>query len=328
MDFYTMLSAVYDDLFPAEPSIIRFLIDTFSSCQRVLDVACGTGTYTIPLWEQGKEVVGIDLSIPMIQQAREKLQQIFQAAPAASPDGQPPDASATAPMPPQERKSLPRSASPYANQGSGTIPSNSAPCQKEEACSGPQQATYQQPKAVEMFQVEDMLDLTRFPPGSFQGLYCIGNSLPHLISEAQIRTALAQFFRVLAPEGVLLLQTINFDRVRFDSSGRFTLPTLKGRRAELVRFYTPGPDPDHIYFESELCLSNDHPLRNRIPLFLLTRNRLETWLQDAGFGSQMWYGSYERKAYEPDTSFLSIVQARARAKGKPAKDTRADSIVP
>jgi len=189
-----------------------------------------------------------------------------------------------------------------------------------------QRDTSQAEAAAAVFLVGDMLDLTRFPPGSFQGLYCIGNSLPHLISEAQIRTALAQFFRVLAPEGVLLLQTINFDRVRFDSSGRFTLPTLKGRRADLVRFYTPGPDPDHIYFESELCLSNDHPLRNRIPLFLLTRNRLETWLQDAGFGSQMWYGSYERKAYEPDTSFLSIVQARA--KGKPAKDTRADSIVP
>jgi len=293
MDFYTMLSAVYDDLFPAEPSIIRFLIDTFSSCQRVLDVACGTGTYTIPLWEQGKEVVGIDLSIPMIQQAREKLQQIFQAAPAASPDG----------------------------QGKETFCRNSAPTVSTDRETLPRQEA-----AAAVFLVGDMLDLTRFPPGSFQGLYCIGNSLPHLISEAQIRTALAQFFRVLAPEGVLLLQTINFDRVRFDSSGRFTLPTLKGRRADLVRFYTPGPDPDHIYFESELCLSNDHPLRNRIPLFLLTRNRLKTWLQDAGFGSQMWYGSYERKAYEPDTSFLSIVQARA--KGKPAKDTRADSIVP
>jgi len=133
MDFYTILSAVYDDLFPAEPSIIRFLIDTFSSCQRVLDVACGTGTYTISLWEQGKEVVGIDLSIPMIQQAREKLQQMF--------DGRSESDYATPPTTPKGGKVFIRNT------------------------------------AADVFQVGDMLDLTRFPPGSFQGLYCIGNSI-------------------------------------------------------------------------------------------------------------------------------------------------------
>jgi len=268
MDFYTILSDVYDDLFPAEPSILRFLTDTFSSCQRVLDVACGTGTYTIPLWEQGKDVVGIDLSLPMIEQARGKLQKMFGRLAQGTSDK-----------------------SPTTPQGRET----------------------DFPKApADIFQIGDMQDLSRIPPGSFQGLYCIGNSLPHLDSESQIRLALKQFLRVLSPGGVLLLQTINFDRVRFDHSGRFALPTLKGRRAELARFYTSGSDSDHLYFESELSLPDGKRMRNRIPLFLLTRNRLEAWLQDAGFGSQMWYGSYERKAYEPDTSFLSIVVARVR----------------
>lgn len=347
MDFYTMLADVYDDLFPAEPSILQFLTNTFSSCRRLLDVACGTGTYTIPLWEQGKEVVGIDLSLPMIQQAREKLQQMFRRlpqsacdkslitlqgretdfpeAPAAQQGGNalPKQAAPAASSESQGQEPLPRDSAPAASPARGRLPNQFAPTIHK-----PLKALPSQEATAEVFLVEDMRNLSRFPLGSFQGLYCIGNSLPHLDSEAQIRAALAQFHRVLAPEGILLLQTINFDRVRFDSSGRFDLPTLKGKQSELARFYTPGPDSVHLYFESELFLPDGQRFRTRIPLFILTRNRLEAWLQDTGFESLGWYGSYEGKAYEPENSFLTIVVARVQAKGKSPKDTRVDSIVP
>lgn len=277
MDFYTQLSYFYDDLFPVEPSILHFLIDTFSSSQRILDVACGTGTYAISLLVEGKDVGGIDLSLPMIEQARGKLRDL--QARTSPPEG--------ARLSAENTSISPQPGRAFSNQA-----------------------------AADLFQVGDMRDLSRFPPESFQGLYCIGNSLPHLETGTEIRTALAQFYRVLEPGGILLLQTINFDRVRFVTGtgivneSRFSLPSLQGKRAELVRYYTTGPDPDHINFESELCLPKGQRLKSRVPLFFLTRNKLQELLQDAGFTPQTWYGSYEGTPHDPESSFLSIVTSR------------------
>ena len=47
----------------------------------------------------------------------------------------------------------------------------------------------------------------------FDGLICLGNSLPHLTSESDIRQALADFNACLRPGGLLILQNRNFDAV-------------------------------------------------------------------------------------------------------------------
>ncbi|WP_135820351.1 class I SAM-dependent methyltransferase [Halostella litorea] len=40
--------------------------------KRVLEIACGTGRFTVMLAERGADVVGLDISGPMLQQGREK----------------------------------------------------------------------------------------------------------------------------------------------------------------------------------------------------------------------------------------------------------------
>ena len=40
--------------------------------QRVLEIACGTGRFTVMLAERGADVVGLDISEPMLQQGRRK----------------------------------------------------------------------------------------------------------------------------------------------------------------------------------------------------------------------------------------------------------------
>ena len=40
--------------------------------QRILDVGCGTGIFTVDMLSRGAEVVGLDLSLPMIRRAGEK----------------------------------------------------------------------------------------------------------------------------------------------------------------------------------------------------------------------------------------------------------------
>ncbi|MHB9288445.1 class I SAM-dependent methyltransferase [Halobacteriales archaeon Cl-PHB] len=42
--------------------------------KKVLEIACGTGRFTVMLAEQGADIVGLDISGPMLQQGREKAQ--------------------------------------------------------------------------------------------------------------------------------------------------------------------------------------------------------------------------------------------------------------
>jgi ubiquinone/menaquinone biosynthesis C-methylase UbiE len=40
--------------------------------KRVLEIACGTGRFTVMLAERGADIIGLDISEPMLQQGREK----------------------------------------------------------------------------------------------------------------------------------------------------------------------------------------------------------------------------------------------------------------
>jgi len=53
------------------PFIERILRE--ADARRVIDIACGTGLHAIELARRGYEVVGADLSSPMIERARENV---------------------------------------------------------------------------------------------------------------------------------------------------------------------------------------------------------------------------------------------------------------
>ncbi len=53
-----------------------------------------------------------------------------------------------------------------------------------------------------------------FPDGRFDVVVCADNALPHLLTEHDVRTALAEMRRVLRPAGLLLVSTRPYDRVR------------------------------------------------------------------------------------------------------------------
>ncbi|WP_026486536.1 class I SAM-dependent methyltransferase [Caldanaerobius polysaccharolyticus] len=72
MGFYEEISKYYDDIFPVQESQIKLVQSVFSSGFKVLDVACGSGTYTIELAKRGYNMAGIDLSPDMIDIALKK----------------------------------------------------------------------------------------------------------------------------------------------------------------------------------------------------------------------------------------------------------------
>ncbi|WP_449349827.1 class I SAM-dependent methyltransferase [Streptomyces shaanxiensis] len=60
-----------DDMFTAAER--NFLLNKIRPGQRVLDMGCGTGRFTVPMAELGADVTGLDLSRAMLDMARDKL---------------------------------------------------------------------------------------------------------------------------------------------------------------------------------------------------------------------------------------------------------------
>jgi SAM-dependent methyltransferase len=92
--FYQMLADYYDLIFPREQSKTDFLHREFAAvgARRVLDLACGTGTYTIELARLGYEAWGTDLEPALLELAQCKASHARVAAAFAAGDMRQPEA--------------------------------------------------------------------------------------------------------------------------------------------------------------------------------------------------------------------------------------------
>ncbi|MBA7481004.1 MAG: methyltransferase domain-containing protein [Spirochaeta sp.] len=72
-DFYRELSCYYDHLFPASPATVDFISRRVKAHSSILDLACGTGNYSLSMANLGCQVTGIDLDERMIDSARAKV---------------------------------------------------------------------------------------------------------------------------------------------------------------------------------------------------------------------------------------------------------------
>lgn len=74
MSFYEAMEQYYDAIFPLDQKTLDFLEQNIGGAEHkhILDLACGTGNYTIALAERGFQVTGIDLDETMIELAQQK----------------------------------------------------------------------------------------------------------------------------------------------------------------------------------------------------------------------------------------------------------------
>ena len=73
MGFYNEISKYYDYIFPVSIEQILFIKDMIGkSPKKVLDIACGTGGYSMGLGKYGYEITAVDLNENMVQSLEEK----------------------------------------------------------------------------------------------------------------------------------------------------------------------------------------------------------------------------------------------------------------
>ncbi len=163
------------------------------------------------------------------------------------------------------------------------------------------------------FRVLDMRESGRRLSAGYGLVYCIGNSLVHLESEQAIGSVLAGCRRLLEPEGRLIVQILNYDRLV--SRHVVELPTLASEDPPLrfARRYDYSAGDRVVMFRTELTVreaAGERMVANTVPLWILMRQALERLARAAGFLGLEEYGGFGGEPLGPESLPLILCARR------------------
>lgn len=158
-------------------------------------------------------------------------------------------------------------------------------------------------------QVDMRHTLTHYGMGSFDGIYCVGNTLVHLLSDQDIQRTLCGFYDTLTAEGTLIIQILNYDKVV--SEQVTSLPLIENDHVRFERYY------EHldgmITFSTKLHVkeSDSHYEADTL-LRPLRKTGLEQMLRTAGFTDLEWFSGYDGRAFDNSRLPLLVVAKKAK----------------
>ena len=153
------------------------------------------------------------------------------------------------------------------------------------------------------FAEANMLDMSPVSQ-NFDAVMCIGNTLAHLNGEVEVQQALKQFS---LKGNHLILQVVNYDRILAKKITE--LPEIHTENLNFVRKYA-HLENGSIDFSMEIEVLGQGKVVGAVNrLFPITRARLESALNYAGWKSTGWYGSFAGEPWS-ENSPATIVTAK------------------
>ena len=150
----------------------------------------------------------------------------------------------------------------------------------------------------------DMLNVNdHFEKSSFDGVYCIGNTLVHLLKESEIEMTLKGFWNILKPNGKIVVQILNYDMIMNEKLKQ--LPLIENEVVKFERHY--HYEAAHIRFEATLTdkTSQTKPVTSDTKLYPLRKSVLFELLTHIGYKDVQFYSGFNGEAY--DSSKLPLI---------------------
>ncbi|HTY59701.1 MAG TPA: class I SAM-dependent methyltransferase [Bacteroidota bacterium] len=146
--------------------------------------------------------------------------------------------------------------------------------------------------------------------GPYDAVFCMGNTLPHLQSETEIRETLSTFATLLPPGGLLFLQVLNYERILALHE------RVQGARESggitTVRFYDLDAQGRKILFNILRLEKKEEKIGTAlitIPLLPLTHSGMMSMLEESGFSKVASYGSIAMEPFDPAESKDLVILA-------------------
>jgi SAM-dependent methyltransferase len=164
----------------------------------------------------------------------------------------------------------------------------------------------------------DMRDLGQAVAGSFGGALCLGNALPHLMTDDDLQRFVSGLRRYLLPGAPLILQILNYDRIFALNERSLPLNVRPGPDGEIVflRLMTPQPDGTVLFYPTTLHLRPGHDPAvevkhtREVHLRGWKRAEVESALEREGFHQREVFGGFDGVAWEAETSRDLLLVAR------------------
>ena len=152
----------------------------------------------------------------------------------------------------------------------------------------------------------DFQNLANKIKNPYDAVLCLGCSLPHLTTEANLLKALANFAAILKPGGILITQFVNFEKIY--SSGDRIRPLNHTIRQEAEYFFLRVYD---LLSEEQMIIHLNILIKKGLqwnwkslhttlrPIF---PDSYRKFLELAGFSSIKFYGDYAFSPFNKETS--------------------------
>lgn len=149
--------------------------------------------------------------------------------------------------------------------------------------------------------------------GMFDAVTCLGNSLPHVLSDEELDASLESMYDVLLPGGVLIIQNNNYDLIVGKQERFMPLAARKadGREYLFERFF--DFHGDRLTFNLVIMVKDREGWSmhvNPIAQRALTSDLLVSRLKIVGFENIKLYGAYPAEPFEKLHSDAMVLVAR------------------
>lgn len=144
----------------------------------------------------------------------------------------------------------------------------------------------------------------------YDAVFCLGNSLAHLLHDDDLNASLTSFAALVKPEGFLFIQILNYDRILAQHERIQNVKEVGD--TTFIRFYD---------FEKDLLRFNILKLEKKnevivhglqsIPLRPLRKAELTTLLKQSGFRDMSFFGGASLEPFIPETSRDLVIIAKA-----------------
>lgn len=151
----------------------------------------------------------------------------------------------------------------------------------------------------------DAADLVTDPVGT---AFCLGNTVPHILSAHELRKSLGAVYEVLLDSGVFVLQLVNYSRIL---KAKERILNVKRNADKLfIRFY--DFDDNGIIFNILVVDESDENMSHNLystPLFPWQNDEILAVLKDVGFNAVTVYGGLDFSQFNEDSSGNLVIIA-------------------